>query len=192
MHAATVRSHRVGPRSLILPFTLLGLLPGCAPKPGARAPVPVWGDAVPRATSEHRQAVSFQELSWSELLLEGDDRLFPDPAESTVGLEASVEQEIRVLLAGVVGLAVGAGVGALAGPEMAETCDPGGPHHLCLTEGEARTLGAIIGGAVGAGLGLFIAMSNSAATWSPVASAPLGVRARASADGIGVQVSWRH
>lgn len=189
MQAATARPHRGGTRSLILAFALLGLLQGCAPRSGARAPVPDRADRPRLARGDDRQALSFHELAGSALTLEGGDQLFVSPVESS-DLEVSAEQESRVLLAGVVGLAIGAGVGAVAGPEVFHTegCSDG--DWSVLSEGDARTLGAVVGGIVGAGLGVFIAMSSSAAIWSPVALAPLGVQAQASADGIGVRVSW--
>jgi hypothetical protein len=193
MQAATTPSHRAGWRWL--PLALGALLVGCAPKSVSvvwTTPRPVRGDPVRVTTGDHREVYEFRQLGDDVLVVErGSGADLSIPLASVDELEVVVGHQRRTVLGGVVGLAVGAGFGALMGRRVFPECDPDQSLQImCLDDAEARTLGAVIAGGIGAGVGALIG-SKPTAVWAPVDSTALQIQAHASPGGLGLQLSWR-
>jgi hypothetical protein len=192
MRAAATPSHRAGWRWL--PLALGALLVGCAPKSVSvvwTRPHPIRGDPVRVATGNHREVYEFRELRGDVLVVKNGDDPVSIPLASVDGLEVVVGHQRRTVLGGVVGLAVGAGFGALMGRRVFPECDPDQSLQImCLDDAEARTLGAVIAGGIGAGVGALIG-SKPTAVWAPVDSTALQIQAHASPGGLGLQLSWR-
>jgi hypothetical protein len=195
MHPAPKQSHRPSRRSRILLLTLGGLLVGCAQKSGVQAPVPVRGDPVRVTTGDHREVHWFRELRGEVLVVRsgsGGD-LLSIPLASVDGLEAVVAHRSRgsnALRGAAWGLGFGAGVGALLGLASGTSCGPN--DWFCTTPAGGAAIGALFLGGLGGPLGLIIGAANPTfPVWAPVEPSALEVRAHASVDGLGLQLSWR-
>lgn len=185
-------AHQNPCRSLILPFSLVGLLAGaCGPKAMVRAPIPVPGDRVRVTTGDHRVVYEFREVRGDVLVVQSGDHLFSVPLASVDELEAVAEHRSRTqnAMAGAgIGLVVGGGVGALMGLALSSSCGPN--DWLCGDPAASAAVGAMGLGCIAVPLGLIIGTVSSTAVWRPVESTAFRVQAGAT-GGLGVVLRWR-